>query len=117
MYFNTFFDTCYFKIAIVFCGFKFTSMQLRLPCFISFFLLFFFSISLSGQVYILGEGDSVIQTCGGMVLDPGGEGDYSDSSDVIQTYLSDRGDNGTDCLRTTVPEPIVKTMSPYYQVI
>ncbi|MEX1189658.1 MAG: CUB domain-containing protein, partial [Bacteroidia bacterium] len=41
--------------------------------------------ALGAQIYILGEGPSTILTCGGTILDPGGEGDYNNNIDVMQT--------------------------------
>ena len=48
-------------------------------------------------VYILGNGLSTINTCGGILKDPGASGDYPPSLNVIQTFCSDSG----NCLRLT----------------
>lgn len=48
-------------------------------------------------VYILGNGLSTINTCEGVLKDPGASGDYPPSLNVIQTFCSDSG----NCLRLT----------------
>lgn len=48
-------------------------------------------------VYVLGVGPTTINTCGGVIKDPGASGDYPPNQNVIQTFCSDAG----NCVRLT----------------
>jgi hypothetical protein len=52
------------------------------------------------NVYILGEGSTTINTCDGIVRDPGGLSNYLDNLNVIQTFCSNTG----QCVRFTFEE-------------
>lgn len=45
-------------------------------------------INLTAQTYTLGQGGANIVTCGGTILDPGGNGPYGNSLNVTQTFTS-----------------------------
>jgi hypothetical protein len=49
------------------------------------------------NVYILGEGPSIVNTCSGVIKDPGASGGYPPNQNVIQTFCSDSG----NCMRLT----------------
>jgi hypothetical protein len=48
-------------------------------------------------VYILGQGLATINTCGGILKDPGASGDYQPNLNVIQTFCDESG----NCMRMT----------------
>jgi gliding motility-associated-like protein len=51
-------------------------------------------------VYVLGQGPSTVNTCNGIVRDPGGGANYTDNLNVTQTFCSDDG----QCVRFSFEE-------------
>lgn len=62
-------------------------------------LIFGFSAHSFGQTYTLGQGGNNISTCGGTILDPGGNGDYTNSLNVTQTFCAA---NPGECIQLSI---------------